>query len=50
MGLDEKLGLVLKDLENACDGPNAHVHARDFRFRKEELALFQAVKQPLNVA
>ena len=49
MGLDEKLGLVLKDLEDTRDGPNAHMHARDFGFREEELALLQAVEQPLNV-
>ena len=40
MSLDEKLGLMLKDLENTRDSPNAHMHARDFRFGEEELALF----------
>ena len=44
MCLDEKLRLVLEDLENTRYGPNAHVHAWDFRFREEKRALFQAVK------
>ena len=48
--VDDQSWLMLKDLENTCDSPNAHVHARDFRFREEELALFQAVEQPLDVA